>query len=127
MKRAFTLLEVMVALAIFAIAALATMHVASVSLRNTTLLQEKMVAGWVADNQTALLYLMPAGQRLLPRSGQSDMAGVTWFWKSAPIATSGNLLQAIEVQVSNEPLFDQPLLTRQAWFVAAENEARNGQ
>lgn len=125
MKRAFTLLEVMVALAIFAIAALATMHVASVSLTNTTLLQEKMVAGWVADNQLALLYLMPARLRALPHSGQSDMAGEVWYWRSAPVATHSDLLQAVEVQVSDEPLFARSLLSRRAWFVAADNEAQS--
>lgn len=121
MKRAFTLLEVMVALAIFALTALATMHVASVSLRNSQALQEKMVAGWVADNQLALLYLMPARQRILPQSGQSKMAGATWYWKSAPVATSGNLLQAIEVEVSEDPTFSRTQLSRRAWFAAAEN------
>ncbi|MGP3592338.1 type II secretion system minor pseudopilin GspI [Vagococcus sp. WN89Y] len=122
MKRAFTLLEVMVALAIFALTALATMHVASVSLRNTQLLQEKMVAGWVADNQMALLALMPAHKRILPQTGQSEMAGTTWYWKASPVATTGDLLQALEVEVSDDPAFTHTRSALRAWFVAAEDE-----
>jgi len=125
MKRAFTLLEVMVALAIFALTALATLHVASVSLRNSQLLEDKMVAGWLADNQMALLYLMPAALRRLPQTGQSDMAGGRWYWQSVPVASDSDLLQAIEVQVSRDPTFTRTEIARRAWFVAADNEAQN--
>ncbi|MFL9212451.1 type II secretion system minor pseudopilin GspI [Escherichia coli] len=56
MKRGFTLLEVMLALAIFALAATAVLQIASGALSNQQILEEKTVAGWVAENQTALLY-----------------------------------------------------------------------
>ncbi|GHK08457.1 hypothetical protein ECZU01_24350 [Escherichia coli] len=55
MKRGFTLLEVMLALAIFALAATAVLQIASGALSNQQILEEKTVAGWVAENQTALL------------------------------------------------------------------------
>ena len=54
MKRGFTLLEVMLALAIFALAATAVLQIASGALSNQQVLEEKTVAGWVAENQTAL-------------------------------------------------------------------------
>lgn len=63
MKRGFTLLEVMLALAIFALAAMAVLQIASGALSNQQILEEKTVAGWVAENQTALLYLMTREQR----------------------------------------------------------------
>ena len=63
MKRGFTLLEVMLALAIFALAATAVLQIASGALSNQQILEEKTVAGWVAENQTALLYLMTREQR----------------------------------------------------------------
>lgn len=52
MKRGFTLLEVMLALAIFALAATAVLQIASGALSNQQILEEKTVAGWVAENQT---------------------------------------------------------------------------
>ncbi len=55
MKRGFTLLEVMLALAIFALAATAVLQIASGALSNQQILEEKTVAGWVAKtNRTAL-------------------------------------------------------------------------
>ncbi|GCW92103.1 type II secretion protein GspI [Escherichia coli] len=69
MKRGFTLLEVMLALAIFALAAMAVLQIASGTLSNQQILEEKTVAGWVAENQTALLYLMTREQRAVrPRA-----------------------------------------------------------
>lgn len=69
MKRGFTLLEVMLALAIFALAATAVLQIASGALSNQHVLEEKTVAGWVAENQTALLYyLMTREQRAVRRT-----------------------------------------------------------
>ncbi len=72
MKRGFTLLEVMLALAIFALAATAVLQIASGALSNQQVLEEKTVAGWVAENQTALLYLMSREQRAVRHQGESD-------------------------------------------------------
>lgn len=70
MKRGFTLLEVMLALAIFALAATAVLQIASGALSNQQVLEEKTVAGWVAENQTALLYLMSREQRAVRHQGR---------------------------------------------------------
>lgn len=74
MKRGFTLLEVMLALAIFALAAMAVLQIASGALSNQQILEEKTVAGWVAENQTALLYLMTREQRAV----MATRARVIW-------------------------------------------------
>ena len=94
MKRGFTLLEVMLALAIFALAATAVLQIASGALSNQHVLEEKTVAGWVAENQTALLYLMTRGQRAVRQQGESDMAGSRWYWRTTPLSTGNALLQA---------------------------------
>ena len=87
MKRGFTLLEVMLALAIFALAAMAVLQIASGALSNQQILEEKTVAGWVAENQTALLYLMTREQRAVRHQGESDMAGSRWYWRTTPPRT----------------------------------------
>ena len=91
MKRGFTLLEVMLALAIFALAATAVLQIASGALSNQQILEEKTVAGWVAENQTAQLYLMTREQRAVRHQGESDMAGSRWYWRTTPLNT-GNVL-----------------------------------
>lgn len=100
MKRGFTLLEVMLALAIFALAATAVLQIASGALSNQHVLEEKTVAGWVAENQTALLYLMTRGQRAVRQQGESDMAGSRWYWRTTPLSTGNALLQAVDIEVS---------------------------
>lgn len=63
MKRGFTLLEVMLALAIFALAATAVLQIASGALSNQQILEEKTVAGWVTD---AAGSVKPTMQKLIP-------------------------------------------------------------
>ena len=75
MKRGFTLLEVMLALAIFALAATAVLQIASGALSNQQILEEKTVAGWVAENQTALLYLMTREQRAVSQPSRRLFVG----------------------------------------------------
>ncbi len=53
----FTLLEVLVALAIFAVVAAAVLTATSRALNNTTRLNELTLAGWVADNRLTELQL----------------------------------------------------------------------
>ena len=105
MKRGFTLLEVMLALAIFALAAMAVLQIASGALSNQQILEEKTVAGWVAENQTALLYLMTREQRAVRHQGESDMAGSRWYWRTTPLSTGNALLQAVDIEVSRHEDF----------------------
>ena len=110
MKRGFTLLEVMLALAIFALAAMAVLQIASGALSNQQILEEKTVAGWVAENQTALLYLR--------HQGESDMAGSRWYWRTTPLSTGNALLQAVDIEVSRHEDFSSVIQSRRAWFSA---------
>lgn len=56
-SRGFTLLEVLVALAIFAVVAAAVLSAAGSSVRNAGRLEEKTLAGWIADNRLSELQL----------------------------------------------------------------------
>lgn len=116
MKRGFTLLEVMLALAIFALAAMAVLQIASGALSNQQILEEKTVAGWVAENQTALLYLMTREQRAVRHQGESDMAGSRWYWRTTPLSTGNALLQAVDIEVSRHEDFSSVIQSRRAWF-----------
>ena len=118
MKRGFTLLEVMLALAIFALAATAVLQIASGALSNQHVLEEKTVAGWVAENQTALLYLLTRGQRAVRQQGESDMAGSRWYWRTTPLSTGNALLQAVDIEVSLHEDFSSVIQSRRAWFSA---------
>ncbi|MFP1452780.1 type II secretion system minor pseudopilin GspI [Escherichia coli] len=112
MKRGFTLLEVMLALAIFALAATAVLQIASGTLSNQQVFEEKTVAGSVAENQTALLYLMTREQRAVSHQGESDMAGSRWYWRTTPLSTGNALLQAVDIEVSRHEDFSSVIQSR---------------
>ena len=85
----FTLLEVLVALAVAGIGLAAVIKVAGGNAYNAQYLQERTLAQWVAMNQLAVV----RGLNELPdkgkTSGQEELGGRTWYWrqevKDAPI------------------------------------------
>ncbi len=96
----------------------AVLQIASGTLSNQQILEEKTVAGWVAENQTALLYLMTREQRAVRHQGESDMAGSRWYWRTIPLNTGNVLLQAVDIEVSLHDDFSPVIQSRRAWFSA---------
>lgn len=58
--RGFTLIEVMIALSVFAVIATGLIYTASQSIRNTETLQDRTLGRWVAENQVSELRLSGA-------------------------------------------------------------------
>jgi len=54
----FTLIEVMLAMAVFAIAGVALLSAATNNARNISYLEDKMFANWVASNQLVATHLV---------------------------------------------------------------------
>ncbi|ADT85730.1 type II secretion system minor pseudopilin GspI [Vibrio furnissii] len=99
-KRGFTLLEVLVALAIFATAAISVMRAVSQHINTISYLEEKTFAALVVDNQMANVMLNPQG--LSARQGTQTIAGRTWYWKVTPVKTGNDILAAFDVSVATE-------------------------
>ncbi|ANW24262.1 type II secretion system protein GspI [Vibrio coralliilyticus] len=97
-KRGMTLLEVLVALAIFATAAIATIRSVSQHINTLNYLEEKTFAALVADNQMAKVML--AGSKPSKKKGKEELAGRDWFWSVEPVETAGDILQAFDVKVA---------------------------
>jgi general secretion pathway protein I len=102
MRRAvgFTLLEVLVALAVLAIAMGAIIHATTQSIANTAELRDQTFAGWVALNQINQLLLdrnpWPAEG---VRKGNADLANRTWHWEARFAKTDDPDLRRLEVSV----------------------------
>jgi general secretion pathway protein I len=93
-----TLLEVLVALAIFATAAISVIRSVSQHINTVSYLEEKMFAAMVVDNQMANV-MLDTGE-LKAKNGTEELAGRTWYWKVAPVATTQPLLKAFDVSVA---------------------------
>ena len=96
-NQGFTLIEVLVALAIFATATLAVMKAVSQHINTLGYLEDKTFASWVADNQMALTLLEDAKNS--SKKGRTELAGKTWYWQVNYIDTTDSLLKGIKVSV----------------------------
>ena len=95
----FTLLEVMLAMAVFAIAGVALLGVADNNYRHISHLEEQMFANWVASNQLVEVSLDKTWPPKNNRKGKVEMAGRTWYWQQKVIKTDNKELRSIIMEV----------------------------
>lgn len=88
----FSLVEMLAALAVLAVAGLALMNAMTTGVRAAGLAQETALAGLAADNLLALQIAGDGGQVLRERSGAYALAGVEYDWRlEIDAAPSGGL------------------------------------
>jgi general secretion pathway protein I len=95
----FTLLEVLVAVALLGLALTALVRLAGLEARATAQLREATFAQWVAANalaETRLREPFPAPGR---REGESRLAGQRWRWRIDVQPTDDISIHRLEVQV----------------------------
>lgn len=96
----FTLIEVLVALAIIAVAATAILRALDTAARATDRVRERAFAGWVAMNRiTETRLLRAANPNESSTSGDSEMAGRRWAWEEKIEPSSFPRLYRIVVRV----------------------------
>jgi len=99
----FTLLEVMVALAVFATAAIALIDLQRESLRASSGVAARAFAQIVAENRLVGLRLGEEAPEPGTRRGESELGGRTWYWRERIIATQTTGLRRLEVDVRRQP------------------------
>lgn len=86
----FTLVEVLVALAVLAIALAAVLHAMGQAIDLTAGLRDRTLALWVAEERAALHQLKPEWPSLDTREGTAELGGREWRWvertASTPVA-----------------------------------------
>ncbi|MCS2158433.1 type II secretion system minor pseudopilin GspI [Scandinavium sp. H11S7] len=108
-QQGMTLLEVMVALAIFATAALALMNSVSLNVRFTHTLGDSLQASWLAENRLAEAALTGSDFPDEAQEGDEMMGGRKWHWREQRVDT-GEQGFANEVVIS-EGDEAQPVIT----------------
>lgn len=98
-RAGFTLVEVLVALAIIAIALLAALRAAGQGTNNVGELRSRLLAGWVAEN---LLAEHRARRDWLPlgiQRGTGRQGGMDFAWREEVIATPNPSFRRVDVRV----------------------------
>lgn len=101
-QQGLTLLEVMAAVAIFALTATAIMKATTDHLRGIGYLEEITFATWVANNRLSQLQIENTWPPQNNKTGSMEMGGNTWYWKQQVVETQDSDLRQIEVIVSSD-------------------------
>ena len=107
----FTLIEVLVALAVIALGLSAVVAVAARSGRVDSQLQQHTFASWVASNEIARLRLKKNWPDVGTSDGKVTLAGQDWHWKAKVAKTQDPDLRRVDVTVATEDKQDDAIIT----------------
>jgi general secretion pathway protein I len=98
-SRGFTLIEVLVALAIVAIGMAALMSAVTTSAGTTVYMRDKTLAEWVALNQIEAVRLALQRPTKGDKDGDAEMGGRKWKWHQEVMETEVKGIMRIDVSV----------------------------
>lgn len=123
-RTGFTLIEVLVALAIVAVALAATLRAAGQSTANVVEMRSRLLAGWVAEN---LLAVHRARGDWLPigiQRGHEREGSIDFVWRKEIISTPHPAFRRIDVFVFVAPEESRALAHYTAFLVNAPGANR---
>lgn len=94
-----TLIEVMVALAVFSLAALSIVNVATEHMRSVAYLEQKTIALWIANNHLSEIELKGQLPGYGVKKGKLEYAGKTWYWQQHTTKTADDDFRAINIRI----------------------------
>jgi len=97
----FTLVEILVALAVLAVALAAGMRAVAQSADSATLLKQRTLALWVAQNRLAAAQLVVPQPALGSREGNADEAGARFVWRETISGTPNPAFRKIDIVVAD--------------------------
>jgi general secretion pathway protein I len=95
----FTLVEILVALAVLAIALTATARSLGAAIDTTAALRDRTLARWVAEDRLAQLELSKEWPDLDVKEGDADMGGRAFHWRQQTGVTPAARMRRVEVSV----------------------------
>lgn len=121
-QRGFTLIEVLVALAILAVALAAASRASAMMADSSSGLRERLLAGWVAQNRLAELQARRAWPGVGTREGEAEQAGMKLIWHETVSATPNQAFRRIEISVSASGRGDHALARLTGYLTRAEDK-----
>lgn len=98
-RAGFTLIEMLVALAVFSLAALALLNLAGENTRTQGRVETRVLAGIVAENLAVEAVAAPAAPGVGESVGETTLAGRSWNWVRAVSATDDPEMVRIDISV----------------------------
>ncbi len=95
----FTLLELLVALAVLGVALAAVVGALGQGIDMTVALRDRTIGRWVAEDRLAYHRLVASWPELGTYEGTSEMAGQTWWWREQVSTTTLPELLRLDIEV----------------------------
>lgn len=105
----FTLIEILVALAIVAVALAAGMRAVAQSADGATALKQRTLALWVAQNRLAAAQLATPWPSPGTREGEATQAATRFVWRESVSGTPNPAFRKIEIVVADPAVPDYAL------------------
>jgi general secretion pathway protein I len=118
-QRGFTLVEVVVALAIVAIGMMAVFKTIGDTVHNVTDLRDRTFATWIADNRITEVRISGEMPSVEETAGEVEFAGRRWHWITKVSQTQVQGLRRIDVSVRRDEDPENASLVSLAGFVGA--------
>lgn len=98
----FSLIELLVALAVFALVVVGLLNLAGESTRTAVHLEERVLAGIVADNLAVESMLVEQAVLAAPAEGIEQLGGRQWHWRRVANSTGEDGLLRIDITVDSD-------------------------
>ena len=118
-QRAFTLIEVVVAMAILGIGMLAVFKTIGDTVHNVSELRDRSFAEWVADNRLTEIRISGEMPSVDETEGEIEFAGRQWHWLTKVSQTQVEGLRRIDVSVRRDEDPQNSSLVTLSGFVGA--------
>jgi general secretion pathway protein I len=110
-QRGFTLVEILVSLAILSIILGALIQAAGANASNAARLRDRAVAEWVANNRLAELQLVQSFPEIGSRTGDEEIFGTRWYWKTIVQKVEDEDLRRVDIEVRRDEDSKNPVIT----------------
>lgn len=104
-------MEILVSLAIVSIILGVLVESAGMATANAGRMRDRAVAEWVATNRLAEMRLSPSFPDTGSKTGDEEMLGTTWYWKTVVQKVEDEDLRRVDIEVRRNEDAENPIIT----------------